>query len=321
MKSPIKGAEPQPERGERFRPTPGLGANSLELFARVVQAGSFAQAARHLGLTRAAVSRRIAAIEQQAGQVLFARTTRSLGLTEPGRRLAQRARAVLETSEAARSVLRASSAALAGRLRITAVPSFGRSVLVPLLADFRQLNPGVSFELLFSDRRVDLLREGVDVAFRITRQPPQDWVAQPLMPLRVSAYAAPGAYTPLEDPSGVADLPLLLLGSARDSARLVWQRRDHSDGPTVAWSAGEFVVAFSEDMECLLSMAQAGCGVVLAPDYCVTQAVADGRLIDLLPNWQLAIPEGDQVLALTLPYPMVSEAARTLVRFCAERLG
>jgi DNA-binding transcriptional LysR family regulator len=319
MKSPIKPIAHNQQRGARFQAAPGLDANALELFARVVQAGSFAQAARQLGLTRAAVSRRIAAIEAQAGHVLLARTTRSLGLTEPGRRLAQRARAVLEASEAARGALRASHAGLAGRLRITAVPSFGRTVLVPLLADFRRLNPSVSFELLFTDRRVDLLREGVDVAFRITHEPPQDWVALPLMPLRVSAYAAPSMASALGSPAELSELPLLVLGAAREAADLTWQRLS-GDGPPCSHSVGPNVAAFSVDMESLTALARHGLGVLLAPSYCVGEACRTGALIDLLPGWHLPVPEGDAVLALTLAHPQVSEAARALVRHCADAL-
>lgn len=297
-------------------PQPGLDANALELFARVVQAGSFAQAARKLGQTRAAVSRRIAAIEAQIGQPLLARTTRSLGLTEAGRRLAARARAVLDAAEAARGALRATQAGLAGRLRITAVPSFGRAVLLPLLAEFRRQHPGVQYELLFTDRRVDLLREGVDLAFRITRRPPEDWVAQPLLPFQVRAYASPSAHAPLDSPAQLADLPLLLLGSARDAATpLRWTGPESS---LVVELQGE---VFSEDMDSLIALAVSGCGVVLAPDYCARELLARGQLIDLLPAWQLPIPEGDTVQALTLPLPVCSESARELVRFVADRLN
>lgn len=319
MNSPIKPSGGHRQGAARFQAAPGLDANALELFARVVQAGSFAQAARQLGLTRAAVSRRMAAIEAQAGHVLLARTTRSLGLTEPGRRLAQRARAVLEASEAARGALRASHAALAARLRITAVPSFGRAVLVPLLADFRRLHPGVSFELLFTDRRVDLLREGVDVAFRITREPPLDWVAQPLMPLRVSAFAAPGMTPVLQSPADLSELPLLVLGAARETVSLSWQR-SQGEGPPCTHEVGPQVVAFSADMDSLAALACRGTGVLLAPTYCVAEACRTGALIDLLPGWHLPVPEGDTVLALTLPHPLVSEAARALVRHCADAL-
>lgn len=300
---------------ERFQPALPLDANALELFARVVQAGSFAQAARRLGQTRAAVSRRVAAIEAQVGQALFARSTRSLALTEAGRRLAQGARAVLEAAEAARAGLRASQAGLAGRLRITAVPSFGRSVLLPLLAAFRARHPGVGFELLFTHRRVDLLREGVDIAFRITRKPPEDWVAQPLLPFRVAAYAAPGLYPDAQEPAQLKDL--LLLGTAREQpAPLQWR---HADGRMSRLEAQG--VAYSEELDSLIDLAVAGSGVLLAPDYAVRAPLARGELQDLLPGWQLPIAEGDTVQALTLPLPLAGDSARALVRFVADALA
>lgn len=308
MKEPIRPAL-------QARP-PELDANALELFARVVQAGSFAQAARRLGQTRAAVSRRIAAMEEQLGQALLARTTRSLGLTETGRRLAQQARAVLEAADAARGALRASQADLAGRLRITAVPNFGRAVLVPLLAAFREQHPGISYELLFTDRRVDLLREGVDIAFRITRKPPEDWVAQALLPFRVGAYARADRFGAARStPAELAELPLLLLGHARDRATpLAWLAGDRCEQVEVQG------LCYSEDLDSLIGLALAGMGVVLAPDYGVAEAVADGRLVDLLPGWSLQITEGYTVQALTLPLPLASASARALVNFVTARL-
>ncbi len=124
----------------RHRENAALDANALELFARVVAAGSFSRAARQLGLTRAAVSRRVAAMEQLAGQTLLARTTRSLGLTEAGRALAARAQVVHEAANAARMALRKEGDALQGRLRITSMRAFGYSVLLPLLAEFGRIH-------------------------------------------------------------------------------------------------------------------------------------------------------------------------------------
>lgn len=201
---------PPPGVGRR-RQTPAeaaLDANALELFARIAQAGSFAQAGRDLGLTRAAISRRIAAIEEAVGLALFARSTRSLGLTEAGRRLHARARAVRDAAESARLALRHTRDQLDGTLRISATAGFGRHVLAPLLSQFQALHPAVRYELFFTDRRVDLLREGLDIAFRVTNNPPDAWVAQPVLGFQVRAYGLRST-APLSRPGQLANLPML----------------------------------------------------------------------------------------------------------------
>ena len=200
-----------PSRYRRTVAESALDANALELFARIAAAGSFAAAARELGQTRAAVSRRIAAIEAAVGVALFARSTRSLGLTEAGRRLHARAKLVREAAEGARLALRSQRDQLGGTLRISATPSFGRHVLAPLLARFQALHPALRYELFFTDRRVDLLREGLDLAFRITARPPEDCVAQPVWQFAVRAY---GLGPALHDPQALAERSLLLLGQA-----------------------------------------------------------------------------------------------------------
>ncbi len=297
-----------------------LDANAIELFARVVSAGSFAEAARRLGLTRAAVSRRVAAIEALAGQTLFARTTRSLGLTEAGRGLAQRARAMHEAANAARGALRASRAGLAGRLRVTATPNFGRTVLAPLLARFREQHPDVRFELVLTERRVDLLRDQADVAFRITRKPPDDWVAQPVLPFVVGAFAAPstrGPQRPLTHPRELAKQTLLLPSAGADTVPLLW--RHAASGRSAQVEVTPAVT--SEDIDGLIAVACAGGGIVLAPRYSVQADLQQRRLVDILPGWHLPVAEGDAVQALTLAQPTAGETARALVRFVREALA
>lgn len=301
-------------------------AGSLELFARVVAAGSLAAAAKTLGQTRAAVSRRLALIEARIGQPLLVRTTRSLALTETGRRLLAPAMAVLDSSDQARGVLRSVQAGLAGRLRITALPSFGSTVLMPLLAQFRKLHPGVQYELLLSHRRVDLLKEGVDVAFRITRKPPPDWVARRYLAFKVSAYASPLLTGPLRDPTDLAQLPLLLLGRAELPQPMVWRRvadegrprsgavSDSDPSVTVSGTG----VVHADDLLPLVSLAERGVGVVIAPDFCVAQALNAGRLIDLLSGWHLPISQGDEVQLLTLPGRQFGPAARAFVAFALQ---
>ena len=204
--------EPKKPQHPTVQPGQTLDADALELFARVARAGSFSLAAQQVGQTRAAVSRRIASMEQRTGQTLFLRTTRSLALTATGRRLLPHAMAVLDAAAQARGTLTSVRAGLAGSLRITSLPSFGTTVLPSLLLKFRELHPEVNYDLLLSDRRVDLLREGVDIAFRVTSKPPPDWVARPYLHFYVGAWCAPGQWEPLQHPDQLTPMPLLLLG-------------------------------------------------------------------------------------------------------------
>lgn len=299
----------------RQRASQSLDANALELFARVVEAGSFSRAARQLGLTRAAISRRMATMEAQVGQALLARTTRSLGLTEAGRALATRAHAVREAADAARMALRKEGDALQGRLRITSMRAFGHAVLVPLLAEFSAQHPGVAMELLFTERRVDLVREGVDVAFRVTRKPPDDCVAQPVLDFRISAYAARSPL--LADPQALQPLPLLMLEGGAQTWPLQWRHRRSDERTTVELQPH----VSADNLEALVALARLGRGVVLAPDFCVRHDLAQGTLVDLLPEWELPIAEGHCVQALTLPVHTAGANARALVRMVQERLA
>lgn len=291
-----------------------LDANALELLARVAAAGSFAQAARELAQTRAAVSRRIEHIEAALGQPLFVRSTRSLALTEFGRRLAARARDVFEAAEAARRSLRArqgSGQGLGGTLRITAIPSLGQTVLAPALASFQLRHPALRIELTLTHRRIDLLREDVDLALRITREPPPDCVAVPLFGFAVRAYAKAGP--PLDSPAALARERCLLLAPAGrqpgEELPMTWQQAGGDRAHTVAVQPA--VVA--DDLGTLLALARAGGGIVFAPDFSVAQEMQQGSLADVLPGWTLPIPEGDTVQALTLSAPARPEAARALL--------
>lgn len=300
-------------------PRPGLDANALEWLAHVLACKSFAQAGRELGLTRAAVSRRVAQIEQQLGEPLFARSTRALGLTEAGRRLAVRAGAVKDAAEQARRALRGRRVAtggLAGTLRITAMPSLG-PVIAPVLAQFQARHPGVKLELLVTHRRVDLVRDDVDLAFRVTRQVPPDWVAHPMMDFVVHAYARARRGIPLASPAALEREGVLLFGAPIDALPMRWQHATRGDvivqvRPTCC----------ADDFGTLMALARAGNGIVFAPDYCVAEALARGELVDALPGWCFQPAEGNSVVALTLPYDETPHSALELLRMMrGSRLG
>lgn len=306
---PLRTAPPQPD------------ANALELLARIVAAGSFAQAARELGQTRAAVSRRVAFIEAQLGQPLFVRNTRALGLTEAGRRLAVRARAVLDAADAARRGLRSrgngEGSGLGGTLRVTTVPNFGQALLGPLLARFQAQHPALRLELRVSNRRVDLLREDIDVAFRITDKPPPDSVAQVLLPFKVRAYAAPVAGVPLQRPADLAHNRCLVFSPPVDEVKLSW----HHEASGLVEDVLLEPAMVADDAGSLQAAARAGGGVVFAADFSVADDLARGLLVDALPGWHLPVAVGQAVQALTQPLAVAPESARALVRFVREALA
>lgn len=298
-------------------------ANELEFFALVAHAGSFAAAARQLGLTRAAVSRRVAQLELHAGAPLFVRSTRQVGLTERGRELHTHARALTEVARGARAVLRnrhppaADAGELAGTLRITSVPGFGQEVLAPLLAAFQQRHPKLRMELRFTVRRVDLVREEIDVAFRMTERPPEDCIAQPVLAFNVRAYAEPRAQRPLARPAELAKARCLVFGSiGGGSVAMTWVHERHGRRESVTVEP----MVLSEDLGSLLALAGAGAGIVFAPDFCAHASVAAGKLIDVLPGWRLPVLEGESVQALTLPVSVAPKAARALVAFVRDAL-
>jgi len=302
-------------------------ASALEFFARVAAAGSFAAAARQMGLTRAAVSRRVAHVEDQAGVALFLRSTRALGLTEAGRHLLGRARAVLEAAEAARRGLRARAGTgpgeaggseIAGTLRLTSVPLFGQTALAPLLAAFQAQHPGLRIEMRFTSRRIDLLREDVDLAFRLTERPPEDCVAQIVLPYVVRAYGAPALGLPLPGPQALAACRCLVLGPATvDETALHW-RADGED-QVVAVPIRPAMVA--DDLGSLQAVARAAGGIVFAPDFCVAADLARGALVEALPGWRLPVPEGGAVMAITLPWAVAPASARAFVAFARQALA
>ena len=181
------------------------------------------------------------------------------------------------------------------------------------------------------------MREDIDVAFRMTEKLPPDCVATPVLGFRVRAYAAPVAGVPLRVPADLAHNRCLQFGLPVDELTLLWQREtgqretgqrqtdQQSDaGPGTA-SVGMQTQAVtlqpamvSDDIGTLQAVARAAGGVIFAPDFCVREDLAHGRLVDALPGWHLPVPVGQVVQALTLPLQVAPASARALVHFVRD---
>ena len=160
--------------------------SEIETFVRVVEAGSITRAAEQLKIAKSAVSRRLKELEARLGVQLMTRTTRKLTLTEPGEILYNRSVVLLADWAESESAASDAQAALAGRIRIAAPLSFGVAHLGPAIVDFMREHPLVDFDIDFSDRKVDLIAEGMDLAIRIGDCRTQPSSREKLQPCRSS---------------------------------------------------------------------------------------------------------------------------------------
>lgn len=179
----------------------------IPVFVAAVEAGSFAQAAIRLHLSRSAVGKSIARLEQRLGVRLFQRTTRSLKLTDNGALFYERCLRALEEIRGAESLLESGRQQIRGRLRVAMPVLFGRQCVAPLLIELAQEHPGLELEMSFSDRVVDLVEEGFDMAVRNgTLQDSSMLVARRLGEHRMVLCAAPDYLLERGQPQSVADL-------------------------------------------------------------------------------------------------------------------
>ena len=151
---------------------------NLETFVATARAGSFAAAARQLGVTPALVGRRIEALEERHGARLIERTTRAQRLTELGEGFLVRAEAVLDAAAELDELTRADAGQLSGRIRVSGPTTLGIVRLAPIVADFCAAHPGVTVELQLNDRRIDLVNDGFDLAVRVGVLQPSGLIAR-----------------------------------------------------------------------------------------------------------------------------------------------
>lgn len=298
--------------------------HSLRLFLLVARERSFAEAARQTGATPASVTRAIAALEDDLGTQLLVRTTRQVSLTSDGAAFAARIGDLVQDLDGAMDSLRHRDAAAHGDLRISVPVSFGVRVLPAILQAFRLSHPQINLAIDVTDRFVDILDGGVDLAVRISG-PPEDrsTIWRKICGVERLLVAAPEApEVAIQSPDELKKERCLSYGAA--PAGETW-RLSHGRERRVL-RAGR---AFSSDNGDLLAlMAEQGAGVALLPRFIVADALDQGRLVPVLPKWR------PDPLWLTLFYPPYTtlppavavfssafEAEILASAFPAERIG
>ena len=258
----------------------------LAIFAKVVDMRSFAGAAAELNLSKATVSKAVSRLETRLGTRLFNRTSRRLALTDAGRQLSARAAHILAEAEAAEDDARAQSSTPRGRVRLAVPMSFGVLHVAPLIAEFLATYPEVTIELHLSDAIVDLIGDGYDAAIRIGMLPDSSLVARRLCDLQRYLVGSP-AYLKKH---GRPNHPLQLadhacLGYTYAIGPETW-RFTTTDGKSASVRpSGPLRV---NNGDAMMPALIAGIGLGVLPEFIVREALADGRLQRLLPEWTLA---------------------------------
>ena len=273
------------------------GLQALAAFTETARSGSFAAAARALGLSPSAVAKAVQRFEREVGLRLFHRTTRQVSLTADGRELHARCERIIEELDALRAQAEGVRGEPAGLLRIDVPSTLGKLEVVPLLAQLRARHPKLQFEVGFSDRYVDLVKEGIDAAVRIGPLADSTLTACPLGEQALLTVAAPRYLRrdpgPPQRPGDVEGHACLLFRNPSSGRLRPWQFRD---GRSALEFAPPACCVFN-DGEALVAAACAGIGIAQVPDYMAREALRAKALVEVLRTYR------PPPLPISLVYP------------------
>lgn len=288
---------------------------NMEVMVAVVEAGSFAAAARQLQISAVMVGKHIQQLEAHLGARLFQRSTRQNSLTEVGAAFYEDSKRVLEQVRWAESAVERSRAVPQGLLRVSAPFTLGTHTIAPLVADFLQRHEQVRVDLQLTDSVVDLAGEGFDVAVRIGQVVNEGLVARPLRPYRMVIAAAPAYLQRHGTPERAADLARhQCLSHSVWQRRVEWTLRDGSE--EFFWPENARFVCNQGDG--LRQAALRGLGLVMQPEVLLADDLASGALA---PVMQACLPAPRPVQLVYAPDRRQLPKLSRFVEYVVERLG
>ncbi|MCD5975032.1 LysR family transcriptional regulator [Pseudomonas quasicaspiana] len=290
--------------------------SSIECFVRSAEVGSFAEAARRLSLTPAAVGKSVARLEARLGVRLFQRSTRSLTLTEAGQRFLTEVAASFTTIQNAVANLASAEGQPTGTLKVSMGTIFGRLYIVPLLAEFLRRYPAITPDWHFDNRQVDLIGQGFDAAIGGGFDLPQGVVARKLAPAHRVLVASPGylAGQPVIDqPEDLQNHPGILIRSPQTGRIRSWPltSRDHRYSPLDLKPRMTM-----SDSEAACSAAEQGLGIALVSMPFAVPYLRSGQLLRVLPDWY--VDDGNISLYYT-EHKLLPGKTRAFVDFVLEQ--
>lgn len=291
--------------------------NDLRFFAAVVEHGGFSAAGRALGVPKSRLSKRVALLEERLGVRLLQRTTRRFAVTEVGERFYTHCRAMIEEAQAAQDAVAELSVEARGVVRMSCPVSMAQTVLAYLLPDFLALHPKVQVRLVATNRRVDLISEGIDIALRVREKLDADasLILRSVGQSRVLLCASKAFLDARGRPATPADLgPLPLLS---------WYEHEGAQALELIGAGGARVTAEMQarlicgEFNVILEAARRGIGVAALPEFVCAPAVRNGELELVLPDW--SVPQGITHFVYASRRGLLP-GVRAFVDFLAERL-
>ena len=289
---------------------------SMAVFKHSVDVGSFAAAARHFGISPEMVGNHVRALEKHLGVRLLNRSTRRLNLTEAGGVYYERCAQILADIQNAEAEMNLLQASPSGLLRVTAPVTFGVLHLAPAVSEYMTRYPDVKLDMTVTDRLVNLIEEGFDVAIRIGELQDSKLIVRQLASDRDVVCAAPAYLDRAGRPVTPSDLTRhACLVYTEAGAPATWRFKDEQGRTETVHVSGPVTTT---NPAFLHHLALAGHGVVCGPSFIFCRDIADGRLVPLLTNWQ---SRELSIHALYAHRPLLSAKVRTFVDFLAERFG
>jgi DNA-binding transcriptional LysR family regulator len=287
----------------------------MAVFAGVVEAKSFSEAARRMRLSKGAVSKAVTHLEKSMGVRLLSRTTRAMSVTEEGAAFYSHCARIVEEYELAKLAVGRFHSAPRGLLRVSASVAFGTLHIAPHLPAFLAQHPEVRIDMAIGDRFVDLAEEGFDVAIRIAKEPAQNLVARRLAAVNRKIVATPAYFRRHGVPRKPADL--------REHNCLTYTHFNPQDAWKLRGPAGDISVPISgnlrlNDDEALTAAVLGGLGVALLPTFLIGGALQEGRLRAVLSDY---VPSERHIYAVYLPNRHLPAKVRAFIDFLVELLS
>jgi len=287
--------------------------NALAIYARVAEALSFSEAARRLDMPISTVSRKVADLEDSLGVQLIERSTRKLRLTDIGLEVLYEAQRGVETAEAIDAIVSNRLVEVRGRISLSAPPSIADSLLAPLLSAFQSTYPQVSVQVMVTQRFVDHIAEGVDLALRVGELKDSALVARPLLNYRRQLVASPeyiARHDPPKRPQDLSGHRVLAFGTSLAGHRWSFSRGDETEAVEV-----RPVLAMNDYAGLARALAD-GAGIGDLPPIVRPDLMLSGKLIELMPDWKL---QTETLSLVRLGNRHVPKALRVFIDFATTR--